>query len=92
MTGKPPPDALHLVSGPDWLDEVEEVGTAADRGPAAVADGNPHLAAAVKYLGAVEHSERPGFVAGECGHAVAASEWVAGWRVCERCPQDGLEL
>jgi hypothetical protein len=26
-----------------------------------------------------------GFVAGECGHRVAASEWRAGFRNCERC-------
>jgi hypothetical protein len=29
---------------------------------------------------------RPGYVVGRCGHAVAASEWRAGFRVCERCP------
>lgn len=29
---------------------------------------------------------RPGYVAGQCGHAVALSEWQAGFRVCERCP------
>lgn len=34
---------------------------------------------------------RPGFVAGECGHAVAESEWRAGFRVCERCPAGGEE-
>jgi len=28
----------------------------------------------------------PGYVAGRCGHRVAASEWRAGFRVCERCP------
>lgn len=27
----------------------------------------------------------PGFVAGECGHRVAESEWRAGYRKCERC-------
>jgi hypothetical protein len=26
-----------------------------------------------------------GFVVGECGHRVAASEWDAGFRKCERC-------
>ena len=33
----------------------------------------------------------PGYVVGTCGHRVAASEWRAGFRVCERCPdaQDG---
>ena len=30
---------------------------------------------------------RPGYVAGACGHAVAESEWRAGFRTCERCPQ-----
>lgn len=29
----------------------------------------------------------PGFVAGWCGHRVAESEWRAGFRVCERCPE-----
>lgn len=28
---------------------------------------------------------RPGFVVGDCGHAVAGSEWRAGLRKCERC-------
>lgn len=28
---------------------------------------------------------RPGMVAGWCGHAVALSEWRAGFRNCERC-------
>jgi hypothetical protein len=32
---------------------------------------------------------RPGYVTGECGHAVAGSEWQAGFRRCEHCP--GLE-
>jgi hypothetical protein len=27
----------------------------------------------------------PGHVTGECGHAVAGSEWKAGFRNCERC-------
>lgn len=27
----------------------------------------------------------PGFVVGSCGHRVAASEWRAGFRTCERC-------
>lgn len=27
-----------------------------------------------------------GHVAGHCGHAVARSEWKAGYRECERCP------
>jgi hypothetical protein len=29
---------------------------------------------------------RTGYVTGRCGHAVAGSEWEAGYRVCERCP------
>lgn len=29
---------------------------------------------------------RPGYVTGQCGHAVAGSEWRAGYRVCEHCP------
>jgi hypothetical protein len=33
-----------------------------------------------------EIGPRPGFVVGTCGHAVAGSEWRAGFRVCERCP------
>jgi hypothetical protein len=28
---------------------------------------------------------RPGYVTGKCGHAVAGSEWNAGFRNCERC-------
>lgn len=34
--------------------------------------------------------ERPGYVAGQCGHATALSEWRAGFRVCERCIPDGV--
>jgi hypothetical protein len=28
---------------------------------------------------------RTGYVTGQCGHAVAGSEWRAGFRTCERC-------
>jgi hypothetical protein len=31
----------------------------------------------------------PGYVAGRCGHRVAESEWRAGCRTCERCPDGG---
>lgn len=31
--------------------------------------------------------DQPGFVVGECTHRLAASEWRAGFRTCERCPQ-----
>jgi hypothetical protein len=30
--------------------------------------------------------DMPGYVVGECLHRVAASEWRAGFRQCERCP------
>lgn len=30
----------------------------------------------------------PGYVAGKCGHRVAESEWRAGFRTCEQCPDD----
>jgi hypothetical protein len=29
-----------------------------------------------------------GYVVGTCGHRVAGSEWRAGLRTCERCPND----
>lgn len=29
----------------------------------------------------------PGYVIGKCGHWVARSEWRAGLRMCERCPE-----
>lgn len=32
--------------------------------------------------------DQPGFVVGVCKHRVAASEWRAGFRTCERCPGD----
>ncbi|MER7002251.1 hypothetical protein ABT297_04270 [Dactylosporangium sp. NPDC000555] len=31
----------------------------------------------------------PGYIAGRCGHRVVESEWRAGFRVCERCPDPG---
>lgn len=31
---------------------------------------------------------QPGYVVGTCGHRVAGSEWRAGFRTCERCPDD----
>jgi hypothetical protein len=31
---------------------------------------------------------RPGYVTGQCGHAVAGSEWEAGCRYCEHCGED----
>lgn len=37
-------------------------------------------------LGATEAAE--GQVKGECGHPMEPKDWVFGWRVCERCPQD----
>jgi hypothetical protein len=33
----------------------------------------------------VRNGGQDGYVAGECGHRVAASEWRAGLRNCERC-------
>jgi hypothetical protein len=30
---------------------------------------------------------QPGYVVGHCEHRVARSEWRAGFRVCERCPE-----
>jgi hypothetical protein len=32
---------------------------------------------------------RPGYLTGRCGHAIAGSEWVAGFRNCERCCEGG---
>lgn len=31
----------------------------------------------------------PGYIAGRCGHRVAGTEWLAGFRTCERCPDPG---
>lgn len=31
---------------------------------------------------------QPGFVVGTCGHRLAGSEWRAGFRTCERCPNE----
>ena len=31
---------------------------------------------------------RPGYFTGRCGHAVAGSEWRAGFRNCERCGEN----
>jgi hypothetical protein len=31
-----------------------------------------------------------GFVVAVCGHRIAASEWRAGFRNCERCPERTL--
>ena len=38
-----------------------------------------------------QNGGQAGFVAGECGHRVARSEWRAGFRNCERCgePAEG---
>lgn len=35
-----------------------------------------------------EIPDQPAYVVGNCGHRVARSEWRAGWRTCERCPND----
>jgi hypothetical protein len=35
-----------------------------------------------------EIPDQPGNVVGTCGHRVAASEWRAGFRTCERCPRE----
>jgi len=35
---------------------------------------------------------QPGYVVGTCGHRLAASEWRAGCRTCERCPARRSEL
>lgn len=32
--------------------------------------------------------DQPGYVVGRCGHRLAASEWRAGFRTCERCGSD----
>ena len=43
------------------------------------------LTAAIGVVFESEHGKRWGYVAGDCGHAVAQSEWLAGFRNCERC-------
>lgn len=35
-----------------------------------------------------EIPDMPDYVVGTCGHRLAASEWRAGFRTCERCPSD----
>lgn len=36
---------------------------------------------------------QPGYIKGQCGHRVAATEWRAGFRTCERCvPPVGLTI
>lgn len=35
-----------------------------------------------------EIPDQPGYVVGTCGHRLAASEWRAGFRTCERCGHD----
>jgi hypothetical protein len=37
----------------------------------------------------VQNVGRPGFKVGHCGHAVAGSEWRAGYRNCEHCGESG---
>lgn len=32
-----------------------------------------------------QNGGQAGYVAGECGHRVAGTEWAAGFRNCERC-------
>lgn len=48
-----------------------------ERQPVAVID--PAVAVGEPFPG------RPGYFTGFCGHAVAGSEWRAGFRTCEHC-------
>jgi hypothetical protein len=36
--------------------------------------------------------DQPGYVVGKCEHRVAKSEWRAGFRTCERCPEPSHEV
>lgn len=56
--------------------EAASAARMADRWPA-LEPGDP--------IPAVRNGGQDGYVAGHCGHRVAASEWRAGSRNCERC-------
>jgi hypothetical protein len=63
-------------NGP-WLWEASE--------PPAVAECTPECAHPPGDTVGHPFPRRPGYVTGECLHAVAGSEWHAGFRKCERC-------
>ena len=63
-----------LDDGEAAIVAYEEAQRLADEARIAAAD-----ASAVPFPG------RAGYVTGDCGHAVARSEWRAGLRNCERC-------
>lgn len=46
------------------------------------------IAAAATDTGGEPFPGRPGYVTGHCGHAVAGSEWKAGYHTCEQCAPD----
>lgn len=55
-------------------------------------DVNVHAIVAIRWdpsedLSGSMFPGRPGYLTGTCGHAVAQSEWKAGFRTCERCPR-----
>lgn len=78
------PPGVYLIAPSAWAAErgemlIELAGGLVSINP----DGVPVAEGTVPFVSADGH--RPGFVAGECGHAVAGSEWLAGMKTCERC-------
>lgn len=56
---------------------VEDAGNGKKRYTVSFTPGDPFVSEAF--------GPREGYVVGECAHAVAQSEWNAGFRKCERC-------
>lgn len=72
--------AAFRLAAPEWVTEEK------DQIMAMGEDGNP----AYPEPGSSIPSQ-PSYVVGECGHRVASSEWRAGFRTCERCPDNKKE-
>jgi hypothetical protein len=80
--------ALYGLTPASWA-ELKEAGDSVLLGVDAVRSArlavNPNPGSVPDSVAGTPFPGRPGYVTGTCGHAVAGSEWDAGYRKCEGC-------
>jgi hypothetical protein len=79
---------LDALTADQWAD-LKDAGDSVLTGMDAVRDGmlteDPDPGQVPDSVIGTPFPGRHGYVTGTCGHAVAGSEWNAGYRKCERC-------
>jgi hypothetical protein len=88
-TGQLSIDGTLIGMTPIQWEELKNAGDAVLLGVEAVRDAlltrDPNPGSVPDSVAGTPFPGRPSRVVGTCGHAVAGSEWAAGYRKCERC-------